>query len=57
MIIGKANASAIGTLVECTTGYTLLVHLPNGDKGRTGCSCSHGKDQDSAEVLRKSLTW
>jgi hypothetical protein len=30
LIIGKANASAIGTLVERTSGYTMLVHLPNG---------------------------
>ena len=32
LIIGKANASAIGTLVERTTGYTMLLHLPNGYK-------------------------
>jgi transposase, IS30 family len=30
--MGKANASAIGTLVERTTGYTMLVHLPDGSK-------------------------
>lgn len=32
MLIGKRNAAAIGTLVERTTGYTLLVHLPDGYK-------------------------
>jgi len=32
LIIGKNNASAIGTLVERTTGYTILVHLPDGYK-------------------------
>lgn len=37
LIIGKANASAIGTLVERSTGYTLLVPLTDG----TGPSRSH----------------
>ncbi len=30
IIIGKANKSAIGTLVERTTRYVMLLHLPNG---------------------------
>ena len=30
LIVGKMNASAIGTLVERTTNYTLLLHLPEG---------------------------
>ena len=32
LILGKNNLSAIGTLVERTTGYTMLVHLPDGYK-------------------------
>jgi IS30 family transposase len=36
LILGKNNLSAIGTLVERTTGYTMLVRLPDGYKGRTG---------------------
>ena len=57
LIIGKNNASAIGTLVERTTGYTLLLHLPDG----------HGAEQVTAAIteamaglpaqLRRSLTW
>jgi len=32
LIIGKGNRSAIGTLVERSTNYTMLVHLPDGYK-------------------------
>ena len=32
LMIGKANKTAIGTLVERSTGYALLVHLPDGYK-------------------------
>jgi IS30 family transposase len=57
LITGKNNASAIGTLVERVTGYTLLLHLPAG----------HGAEQVTAAIteamtalpakLRKTLTW
>ena len=30
LIIGTKNLSAIGTLVERTTNYTMLLHLPDG---------------------------
>ena len=30
LVIGKRNLTAIGTLVERTTGYTMLLHLPEG---------------------------
>lgn len=30
LIVGTKNGSAIGTLVERSTRYTLLVHLPDG---------------------------
>ena len=29
-VIGKGNLTAIGTLVERATGYTMLLHLPDG---------------------------
>ncbi len=56
LIIGTAN-SAIGTLVERTTRFVLLLHLPGG----------HGADQVAAamtaamgglpDAIRRSLTW
>ena len=57
LITGKKNASAIGTLVERVTGFTMLLHLPDG----------HGAEQVTAAIteamtalpakLRKTLTW
>jgi transposase, IS30 family len=57
LIVGKNNASAIGTLVERTTGFTLLLHLPQG----------HGAEPVTAAItkamtalpakLRRTLTW
>src|SRR5450631_1916954 len=35
---GEANASVIGTLVERTTGYTMLGHLPDGYRAGWGGS-------------------
>jgi transposase, IS30 family len=32
LIIGKKHLSAIGTLVERTTGYTMLMHLPDATR-------------------------
>ena len=32
LIIGKQNQTAIGTLVARQTGYTMLLHLPDGYK-------------------------
>src|SRR5665647_625302 len=32
LVIGKQNQTAIGTLVERRTGYTMLQHLPDGYK-------------------------
>ena len=34
LIVGKASKSAVGTLVERTTRYVLLLHLPDGKDAR-----------------------
>ncbi len=57
LVMGSSNRSAIGTLVERTTRYLLLLHLPDG----------HGPERvrdallDAVSVsparLRRSLTW
>jgi transposase, IS30 family len=57
LIIGKANASAIGTLVERTTGYTMLVHLPDGYKPEQVRDALAAKIQTLPAILRASLTW
>ncbi|WP_327422734.1 IS30 family transposase [Streptomyces sp. NBC_01527] len=57
LIIGKDGASAIGTLVERTTRYVMLLHLPHG---RTA---EHVRDalvttvQTLPAHLVRSLTW
>jgi IS30 family transposase len=57
LIMGTGNQTAIGTLVERATRYTMLVHLPDGH------DAEHVRDQLIATVttlpehLRGSLTW
>jgi IS30 family transposase len=57
LIMGEGNRSAIGTLVERSTRYTMLVHLPNGH------DCESVREGLIATIatlpahLRGSLTW
>jgi IS30 family transposase len=57
LIIGKNNATAIGTLVERTTGYTMLVHLPDGYKAEQVRDALITKIKTIPDILRASLTW
>jgi IS30 family transposase len=57
LILGKNNLSAIGTLVERTTGYTMLVHLPNGYKTEQVRDALTQKIKTIPDILRASLTW
>ena len=57
LMIGKANQTAIGTLVERTTGYAMLVHLPDGYKPEQVAPALAAKIQTLPNTLRRSLTW
>ncbi|MDZ4353675.1 MAG: IS30 family transposase, partial [Arthrobacter sp.] len=57
LIIGKGNKSAIGTLVERTTNYTMLVHLPDGYRAEQMRDALTAKIKTLPEALRHSLTW
>jgi IS30 family transposase len=57
LIIGKKNLSAIGTLVERTSGYAMLVHLPEGYKPEQVRDALAAKIQTLPVALRRSLTW
>ena len=57
LIIGKRNLTAIGTLVERTTGYTMLVHLPDGYRPEQVRDALAEKIKSIPDVLRSSLTW
>ena len=57
LIIGRKNLSAIGTLVERTSNYTMLLHLPDGYTPERVRDALAAKIKTLPEVLRVSLTW
>jgi IS30 family transposase len=57
LIIGKGNLTAIGTLVERTTGTTMLLHLPEGYKPEQVAPVLAAKIKTLPDLLRQSLTW
>jgi IS30 family transposase len=57
LIIGKQNQTAIGTLVERTTGYVMLLHLPDGYKPEQVRDVLAAKIKTLPDSLRLSLTW
>ena len=57
LIIGKGNQTAIGTLVERTTNYTMLIHLPDGYKPEQMRDALTAKIKTLPDSLRHSLTW
>ena len=57
LLIGRRNATAIGTLVERSSGYAMLVHLPDGYKPEQVAPALSRKVQTLPDALRRTLTW
>jgi IS30 family transposase len=57
LIIGAGSASAIGTLVERSTRYCLLLHLPTGHGAAAVRDQMIAAIQSLPQMLRRSVTW
>ncbi|MGQ0717036.1 MAG: IS30 family transposase, partial [Pseudonocardiales bacterium] len=57
LIIGKDSASAIGTLVERTTRFVMLLHLPSRHGAEAVRDAMITAMQGLPSALRRSLTW
>jgi transposase, IS30 family len=58
LILGSTeSASAIGTLVERATGFTMLLHLPGDHTADTVATAMIMKMSELPEQLRRSVTW
>ena len=57
LLLGKNNKTAIGTLVERSTGYAMLVHLPDGYKADHVAPAIATKIKTLPDTPRRTLTW
>ena len=57
LILGVAGTSAIGTLVERSTRFTVLLHLPEDHTADTVAAAMVEAMGDLPEHLRRSITW
>jgi IS30 family transposase len=57
LITGKLNGSAIGTVVERTTNYTLLLHLPDNHGTEAVTDALIARLSELPAQLRRSVTW
>ena len=57
LILGVGNRSAIGTLVERSTRFTILLHLPGDHTAQTVATAMIEAMSDLPEHLRRSITW
>ena len=57
LIMGANNRSAIGTLVERSTRFVMLLHLPHGRSAEAVRDAMAAKILTLPEALRRSITW
>ena len=57
LITGNENKSAIGTLVERTTGFVMLLHLPENHGALAVQDAMVEKMSRLPQILRQTLTW
>ncbi len=57
LIVGKDSRSVIGTLVERTTRFCLLLHLPEGKDAAAVAEAMIAMIQWLPQELRRSLAW
>ncbi|WP_373994165.1 IS30 family transposase [Demequina sp. NBRC 110055] len=57
LITGKANQSAIGTLVERSTGFVMLLHLPDDHGALAVQDAMIDAMMSLPHQLRKTVTW
>jgi IS30 family transposase len=57
LLMGRDNGSAIGTLVERTTRYLMLIALPDGRTAEAVSDALAARIATLPEQLRRSITW
>jgi IS30 family transposase len=57
LIMGARGASAVGTLVERTTRFTILLHLPGSHDANSVAEAMIREMSKLPEHLRRSITW
>ena len=57
LIMGKNGKSAVGTLVERSTRFVMLLHLPEGNRAEVVRDAIVAKIEQLPDQLKASLTW
>ena len=57
LIMGAGNTSAIGTLVERSTRFTILLHLPDDHTAEAVAAAMIEAMRELPEHLRRTITW